>query len=103
MNVIKSIDGLTGCNYPANLSTLVEAGLTEAQAQSALDAHFIAQKWHSVRAQREPLLVTADHAINECEDTGADATAWRAYRQALRDITEQPDPFNIIWPEQPAG
>ena len=26
---------------------------------------------------------------------------WQAYRQALRDITEQPDPFNIVWPETP--
>ena len=23
---------------------------------------------------------------------------WLAYRQELRDITKQPDPFNIIWP-----
>lgn len=27
--------------------------------------------------------------------------AWAAYRQALRDITEQPDPFNITWPAVP--
>jgi hypothetical protein len=26
---------------------------------------------------------------------------WAVYRQALRDITEQPDPFNIIWPTPP--
>jgi len=24
-----------------------------------------------------------------------------AYRQALRDITQQADPFNIIWPIEP--
>jgi hypothetical protein len=26
---------------------------------------------------------------------------WAEYRQALRDITQQPDPFNIVWPEPP--
>jgi hypothetical protein len=29
--------------------------------------------------------------------------AWRVYRQALRDIPEQPGfPFNVVWPERPA-
>lgn len=27
--------------------------------------------------------------------------AWATYRQALRDITIQPDPFNIVWPTPP--
>lgn len=27
--------------------------------------------------------------------------AWATYRQALRDVTNQPDPFNIIWPTPP--
>jgi hypothetical protein len=26
---------------------------------------------------------------------------WEPYRQALRDITNQPDPFNIVWPTRP--
>jgi hypothetical protein len=29
-----------------------------------------------------------------------DKTAWATYRQALRDITKQADPFNIAWPKQ---
>jgi len=31
-----------------------------------------------------------------------DKTAWATYRQALRDITTQADPFNITWPNQNA-
>jgi hypothetical protein len=27
--------------------------------------------------------------------------SWAVYRQALRDITLQPDPFNITWPQPP--
>jgi hypothetical protein len=33
-------------------------------------------------------------------DSPVDKTAWALYRQALRDIPAQPDPFNITWPEQ---
>lgn len=28
---------------------------------------------------------------------------WQTYRQALRDITTQADPFNIVWPVPPGG
>jgi len=28
---------------------------------------------------------------------------WVAYRQALRDLTLQADPFNVIWPVSPDG
>jgi hypothetical protein len=33
-------------------------------------------------------------------DASADAATWAAYRQALRDITTQANPFNITWPER---
>jgi hypothetical protein len=29
-------------------------------------------------------------------DSPVDKTAWATYRQALRDITTQADPFNIV-------
>ncbi|RHZ91526.1 hypothetical protein D1122_21100 [Cereibacter sphaeroides] len=33
-----------------------------------------------------------------------DAAAWAAYRQALRDVPEQPGfPAEIFWPEPPAA
>jgi hypothetical protein len=28
---------------------------------------------------------------------------WKVYRQDLRDITNQEDPHNIIWPTKPDG
>jgi hypothetical protein len=31
----------------------------------------------------------------------ANQAAWAEYRQALRDITQQTDPFNIVWPTRP--
>jgi len=60
------------------------------------------QQWVLVRKRREPLLAQADIAINTCLDKGIDPSAWRTYRQALRDVTAQPDPFNVTWPKPPA-
>lgn len=35
-------------------------------------------------------------------DVPTDKKAWKAYRQALRDITQQPGfPDNIVWPTKP--
>lgn len=60
----------------------------------------IDEKWSSVRADRNGLLAACDWS--QLPDAPVDAQAWAEYRQALRDITNQPDPFAIIWPEEPA-
>lgn len=58
-----------------------------------------ASKWTDIRAKRDILLSESDWTM--VSDAPTDKVAWATYRQALRDITEQPDPFNIIWPEKP--
>jgi len=35
----------------------------------------------------------------QLSDSPVDKAAWATYRQALRDITTQVDPFNIKWPK----
>jgi hypothetical protein len=58
----------------------------------------------SVRAQRDALLVEADHMVAMAEDRGDAAVgqAARQYRQALRDVPQQPGfPFDISWPVAP--
>lgn len=60
-----------------------------------------AAAWSAVRSRRDQLLQGSDWT--QLPDVPlATKEAWAAYRQALRDITEQPDPFNIVWPEPPA-
>lgn len=56
-----------------------------------------------IRRQREPLLAEADVLVNRAEDNGADATAARQYRQALRDITTTyADRLDELqWPAKP--
>ena len=56
----------------------------------------------AARAQRAVLLAKADFAVNRGEDSGTDTKAWRTYRQALRDLTDQPAfPVSITWPVAP--
>jgi hypothetical protein len=61
-------------------------------------------RWDLIKAQRNQLLLTSDwtdtlSAKVRLGDTTY--TAWQEYRQALRDITTQTDPFNITWPVSP--
>lgn len=56
-----------------------------------------------IRVQRVPLLALADIAILKAEDNNQDTSAWRQYRQALRDITGQAGfPDKVKWPKVPA-
>ena len=66
--------------------------------QEAIDALTAAQ-WESVRALRNTKLENCDWT--QLPDAPVDATAWATYRQELRDITNQPDPFAIVWPTAP--
>lgn len=43
---------------------------------------------NQLRGLRQPLLAEADYEVNKLEDNAQDASAMRAYRQALRDVTD---------------
>lgn len=62
-------------------------------------AQRINNQWSSIRADRNQRLAGCDWT--QLQDAPVDSTVWATYRQALRDITIQSDPFNIQWPEQP--
>jgi len=64
----------------------------------------INQKWLEIRAQRNKLLSDSDWTqLMDSPFQGARVHQEEVlkYRQALRDITLQEDPFNIVWPVQP--
>lgn len=58
------------------------------------------EQWSEVRTQRNQLLQQSDWT--QLADTPADKAAWADYRQQLRDITQQDDPFNVAWPLRPS-
>ena len=60
-------------------------------------------EWPLVRAKRDRLLQASDWAaLPDVPLTTEKRAEWAVYRQALRDVTLQEDPFNITWPIQPS-
>jgi len=57
---------------------------------------------YKLRKKREPLLLEADYKINTLADNGSDVSAWRTYRQQLRDITKASDLDNVTFPTKPS-
>lgn len=58
-------------------------------------------QWAVIRAERNKLLTDCDWT--QLPDAPVDAAVWVTYRQELRDITTQTDPFAIVWPESPSS
>lgn len=57
-------------------------------------------QWPIVRAERNRKLQACDWT--QLSDIPLETKMlWETYRQELRDITNQPDPFNVIWPTKP--
>ena len=67
--------------------------------QSEIDER-IQNKWDEVREIRNDLLKDCDWT--QLGDIPSETkTLWQNYRQELRDITNQQNPFNISWPVKP--
>lgn len=60
--------------------------------------------WADVRKQRDSLLIEAEREYN-FDSPESLKTAWRAYKQQLRDIPDTykdlEDLNQIVWPDQP--
>lgn len=62
------------------------------------------ERWLRVRARRNQLLSESDICVMPDRWDAMSSTqraAWASYRQTLRDITAEPDPYAIVWPAPP--
>ena len=60
----------------------------------------INDQWTFIRYQRNELLTQCDWT--QLSDVSESIrTSYQSYRQDLRDISSQSDPFSIVWPEKP--
>ena len=60
--------------------------------------------WAAVRNRRDNELNATDWVITKYKEVSSSVPEdWLIYRQALRDITNQADPFNVSWPTKPAS
>jgi hypothetical protein len=75
--------------------------LGESPHQAANEA-----QWVTVRAERDKRLLESDWSDTASAQSRLSSellAQWATYRQALRDITKQNNPFLIVWPDKPAA
>lgn len=66
------------------------------------DPRTVETEWLEVKAKRGSLLESSDWT--QMPDVIlSNKEAWATYRQQLRDVTTQSDPYNIVWPTPPGG
>ena len=105
-NVVELVETLSYTPPTQKLSTVdayVESGKvytvkvepTTSDEQTAL----INQQWALVRSERDGKLDRTDWRASSDLTLSDD---WKTYRQALRDVPTQSDPFNITWPTEPS-
>jgi hypothetical protein len=60
------------------------------------------EKWVEVRIMRDALLTQSDWTqFQDSPLSGTTLTDWQTYRQSLRDVTSQTNPYNLSWPAKP--
>ncbi len=81
-----------------------EMPLAELHAREASEAGRLFIQWHIVRQERNTRLSACDwRVLPDAPGSVEELAAWRAYRQALRDVpTDNADPSQITWPVAPA-
>jgi len=109
-NIIYNLSGGAGFAIYGNIndendynSNVVFEDSSKKPAWSDVEAGKDGQGWMVVRGERDEKLQGCDWTV--LPDVPMDASKraeWETYRQELRDITNQPDPFNITWPTPPA-
>jgi hypothetical protein len=91
-NIIEGTPTLIDGNYYQNW---IQTDANESEIQQRLE-----DKWFEVREIRNQLLMECDWT--QLSDIPTEIkNLWSSYRQDLRDITNQTNPFNIIWPVKP--
>jgi hypothetical protein len=91
-NIIEGTPTLIDGNYYQNW---IQTDATESEIEQRLE-----DKWFEVREIRNQLLMECDWT--QLSDISTEIkNLWSSYRQDLRNITNQTNPFNIIWPVKP--
>lgn len=102
--------------YNGQLQRTVVCSESDIQTQLAPGEKYTTQDYTSVdepsnlykvgqiKARRDQMLTSSDWTqVSDNALTEAQRAAWRVYRQALRDISSQPDyPFSVAWPVPPS-
>jgi hypothetical protein len=66
-----------------------------------VDQEAIHQQWRNVKEGRNQQLAASDWICSVSDFVHSKKDAYVVYRQALRDITAQANPFALVWPQSP--
>jgi hypothetical protein len=90
-----------GSSFEITDDEVVEIQLYREKSQSEIDSE-LNSLWYSIRYRRNIELKECDWTqIADSPLSEELKDEWKTYRQELRDITLQTDPYNIIWPTIP--
>tara|TARA_B110000971_G_C19891370_1_gene445494 strand:+ start:357 stop:809 length:453 start_codon:yes stop_codon:yes gene_type:complete len=83
-----------------NSSYIQVWNITDATPEEILEK--IEDNWVDVRIIRDTLLSQSDWTqFQDSPLNDSTLTEWQSYRQSLRDVTSQSNPFNLVWPSKP--
>ena len=68
-------------------------------ADTSTSAERLAFQWAYIRSERNKRLSETDYLALSDQTL---SSGMSTYRQALRDLTTQSDPYNITWPTKPS-
>jgi hypothetical protein len=83
-------------------STILANSIPNQPTWAEIEAQFPIIEWDAVRSERGRRIQSCDWTrLDDVPLDPGKKEEWETYRQQLRDITDQPDPFNINWPTPP--
>ena len=92
---------LNGSNVVIQENEVVEYQLKRLKTEDEIQNE-IKSGWSRIRLQRNELLKRCDWTqLPDSPLNSQKKTEWQIYRQHLRDITDQENPFSISWPINP--
>lgn len=92
---------INGSNIVIEENEVVEYQTKRTKTQQELENEVEGQ-WLRIRRKRNKYLTETDWTqVPDSPLTNQKQTEWQVYRQSLRDIPSQVDPFNISWPTPP--
>jgi hypothetical protein len=78
-----------------------EAVVRLSEGELIIDERLIAAEWSNIRTMRNKRLAETDWICSITDYEVPNKAGWIAYRQALRDITKEINPFKVLWPVSP--
>ena len=87
---------------PQVIIRVLHSASNDSAVEFIVDQDAVAQQWRNVKEGRNQQLAASDWICSVSDFVHSKKDAYVVYRQALRDITAQANPFQLVWPQVPA-